>query len=411
MSRRTPRKAPPPPPLAPSRPALAVALVAALAGLALAVALTRLHAQAHAGVASFCAINEAVNCDRVATSRYSIVLGIPVSVWGIFGFVLASALAALGLVRRRLHPTWPAGLLALVAIVSVAASAALAFVSEFLIGSLCLLCAASWLAAVVLLVAAIRACRPGGGVGKALGADVAALRGRPGIALGAIAVAIAVVAATAMAYPAYWKRGAAEKAKVGAGANGAKVGASGGPATAASPPAKAGSATTGAAEAAPVVVFSDYQCPYCAKVHLEVKAASARRPDLRIEKRHFPLDRACNPLLDRPFHDTACLLARAAICADAQGRFEAMDDALYANQEARRPVDALARSIGLDVGRFQACLAAPETTRRLEADVTAGIRAGVRATPSFVVGGKVHSGELPEELLGAPAPAPAPPTR
>jgi uncharacterized membrane protein len=199
-----------------------VALVAALVGLGFAVALTRLHAQAHAGVASFCAINEAVNCDRVATSRYSVVLGIPVSVWGIFGFVAAGTLAALGLARRRLHPTWPVGLLAAVAVISVAASAVLAYVSEFVIGSLCLLCAGSWLAAVVLLVAAIRASRPAGGVGAAIRGDLAAVRARPGVALGAVAVAIVVVAATAMAYPRYWEKGGPQpQARGAAGATGA----------------------------------------------------------------------------------------------------------------------------------------------------------------------------------------------
>jgi protein-disulfide isomerase len=401
MSRRpsrTARTAPPPPPPAPSRASLAVALLAALAGLGLAVALTRLHAQAHAGVASFCAINEAVNCDRVATSRYSVALGVPVSVWGVFGFGLAALLAALGLARRRLHPTFPAGLLAAVALVSVAASAVLAFVSEFLIGSLCVLCAASWLAAVVLLVAALRACRPAGGVGAAVRADAGALRQRPRLALAAAAVGIAVVAATAAAYPAYWKRAARST-----------TASPSGPSPGAAP--SQGSSTQGVApaEAGAVVIFSDYECPYCAKVHADVKAIQARRPELRFEKRHFPLDRACNPLLDRPFHQTACLLARAALCAEAQGRFEAMDAALYANQGARRPVDALARDLGLDVERFQACLAAPETTRRLEADVNAGLRAGVRATPSFVIGGKVHSGAFPEDLLpprAAPASAP-----
>ena len=47
-----------------------VAAALAVAGLTLALMLVRQHAQAHAGVESFCSINEFVNCDRVATSRF-----------------------------------------------------------------------------------------------------------------------------------------------------------------------------------------------------------------------------------------------------------------------------------------------------------------------------------------------------
>ncbi|HTP49073.1 MAG TPA: vitamin K epoxide reductase family protein, partial [Anaeromyxobacteraceae bacterium] len=82
-----------PAPLSPRR-ALWAALALALAGLACALYLARLHQQAHAGIASFCAINETFNCDRVATSRYSVLLGLPVAVWGVFAFGAASALAA-----------------------------------------------------------------------------------------------------------------------------------------------------------------------------------------------------------------------------------------------------------------------------------------------------------------------------
>jgi 2-hydroxychromene-2-carboxylate isomerase len=76
-----------------------------------------------------------------------------------------------------------------------------------------------------------------------------------------------------------------------------------------------------------------------------------------------------------------------------------MEDLLFANQHGREPVEALAARIGLDTDRFGACLSSPETHRRLSADVAAAMRDGVRATPSFVLGGTVYAGELPPELL------------
>ena len=100
----------------------------------------------------------------------------------------------------------------------------------------------------------------------------------------------------------------------------------------------------------------------------------------------------------------ACELARAGICAEAQGRFEAMDDALFANQAEKAPVEELARRVGLDLDRLRACLAAPETEARLKSDIQEGIQAGIRGTPSYVVDGKVFPGDL-AQLLGAPSSA------
>src|SRR5512132_1131364 len=94
----------------PSRNALAAVLVLSALGLTLALALTRLHAQAHAGLTSFCALNDVVNCDRVAMSGYSQFAGLPVALWGALGYAVMGGLAASGLQPRQ-KPTWPAGLL------------------------------------------------------------------------------------------------------------------------------------------------------------------------------------------------------------------------------------------------------------------------------------------------------------
>ena len=62
------------------RRALIASAALATVGLVLAGVLAYEHAQAHAGATSFCAINDFVNCDRAATSSYSVVLGLPVAV-------------------------------------------------------------------------------------------------------------------------------------------------------------------------------------------------------------------------------------------------------------------------------------------------------------------------------------------
>ncbi len=340
----------------------------------MALVLARLHVRAHAGETSFCSISETVNCDKVATSRYSVVLGIPVAVWGAAGYALAAALAGWGLARKRPRTSFPAGLLFGVAAVAVAASIALAVVSKVLIGAWCLLCMASWALSAALLVAALRACRPQGAA-AALRADLALARARPGRTAGAIAAGIALVTVVGLAYPAYWARAKAAPARA---------------------PADGGAQLSGPVT---VVEYSDYECPFCARAHEDLRTLRSTHPELTVVRRHFPLDPACNPALKKVVHPMACGLARAGICAEAQGKFDAMDDALFRNQKADVPVPVLAERIGLDIPSFRDCLDAPQTTRRLAADVQAGIAAGVRATPTYVVNGVASAGEIPADVL------------
>jgi protein-disulfide isomerase len=106
-------------------------------------------------------------------------------------------------------------------------------------------------------------------------------------------------------------------------------------------------------------------------------------------------------------HAGACGLAAAAICADEQGKLDAMSDALFRNQKQKLPLDEIAKQVGVEPKAFQACLAAPSTRRRLDQDIAAGIAIGIQATPTYVVNGLSYSGKLPAEAL-PPATARAP---
>jgi uncharacterized membrane protein/protein-disulfide isomerase len=432
-ARRAARPVPPP------RGALVVALLLAALGLALSLYLARLHVRAHAGLASFCDVNDVVNCDRVATSAYSVALGIPVAVWGAIGYALAGCLAALGVARRGPHPGWPRGLLFALAAAAAAVSIALALVSELAIGAWCLVCAASWLVSFGLLAASWRGCRALGGPLGCLRADVSALAARPGATVFAALAGAVSLAALAFAYPRYWVRAPTPRqaaiaspppaAPAPSRTSGAGSAEPAPPAAAAAPPAgptaspkhpgrhgpgratvdeKRGPAARAAAPAPArpqitIVEYSDYECPYCALAHEQTRALLAARPDIRIIHRQFPLDATCNPALKRTLHPEACSWARAGICGEEQGKSRAMDEALFANQKDRLPVQAVAERAGLDLARFQACLSAPETERRLSEDIAAARRQGIAGTPAYVIGGETYLGRLPESIVGPAA--------
>jgi len=139
-----------------------------------------------------------------------------------------------------------------------------------------------------------------------------------------------------------------------------------------------------------VVEFSDYECPFCTRAHdnmLRVLKKYGKR--IRFYYRHYPLDAACNTTLRSPMHRHACLAARAAICAHAQGRFWSFHDKLYRLKAtlSRAAILGLATTVKLGRHKFRRCLISARTRRILQADLAAGNRAKLTGTPTFYAGG------------------------
>jgi len=372
---------------APPRPdARAIVFAAlALAGLALSLVLARIHALASAGAGpSFCSLGETVNCDRVALSPYSVFLGIPLALWGAFGYASMLIMALLRLRNRGAASSWPTGLLLLLSGAAALATVPLALASAFVLRSLCILCAATWVIDWALFGLGWRQAREVGGPAQAIAHDLRAITSRPVRAVVTAAVTGSALIGGLAAYSTALMKSASNVPG----------------ATRAPPPAPQDAAARPAQLT--IFEFSDYECPHCARAHRDLRAALANRPGIHLEHRNFPLDPSCNPAVPRPFHRTACALARAAICAGDQGRFWEMNDALYANQGTGRSIEDLAATVGLDLAALRRCQDAPETVRRLDQEIASGMRAGVTATPTYAVGRALYQGTLPADVLGSP---------
>jgi protein-disulfide isomerase len=141
-----------------------------------------------------------------------------------------------------------------------------------------------------------------------------------------------------------------------------------------------------------IVEFSDYQCPFCQRFFAttlpELKRDYIETGKVRYVFRDFPLDQ---------LHPQARKAAEAAHCAGEHGRFWEMHDVMFQNRAAlgAPQLTAYSRRIGLDVAAFEACLASGRYAARIERGLTDGAAAGVRGTPSFLVG-KSQSGDIVE---------------
>jgi protein-disulfide isomerase len=156
--------------------------------------------------------------------------------------------------------------------------------------------------------------------------------------------------------------------------------------------ATAGRPEKGAGAKAPVtiVMFSDYQCPFCKRGEDVIDQVMKTYGDkVRLVFRDFPL----------PMHPNARPAAEAANCANAQGKFWDYHAKLFANQSKLDESDlkTYAKDLGLDEAKFAKCLSDKPYKAAIDKDVEDGSKVGVNGTPAFFINGRMLSGAQPFE--------------
>lgn len=137
-----------------------------------------------------------------------------------------------------------------------------------------------------------------------------------------------------------------------------------------------------------VVVFSDFQCPFCSRAESTVRELEAAYPGkVRFVFKNQPL----------PFHEHARLAAKAALAAGEQGKFWEYHDVLFTHQREldRASLERYAEDLGLDLRRFRAALDDSRLDVAVEADVTEAHRLEVKGTPAFFINGRGLQGAQP----------------
>jgi len=354
---------------------MAGAAIASAAGTAIGLYLTVQKTIANLpGHSSICKINETLDCDRVNSSAWSEMLGLPTALWA-SAFYAGLTIIALNAWRER--PGYNrapvlvfggGGLASLFSIFMVWQSSKL--------GAYCLFCIGLYLVALLVLFSAGLAAREHG----YLTHFRAALFGHGDRSSGAALATSAIVLLVG--------GGVYESTDT--------------PAPASDPENysvgefyERPSGTLKLAGDEPVfghpnakytlVEFASYTCPHCAKLAQPIKKLVSRNRDLKLVHKLFVFDG--HPPLP----------AQAAWCAHQQGRFWEMNDLLFTNignTTERADLEFIAeKQVGLDLETFGACLDSPASLSATKADTKAGRDAGLEGTPTLYLGGLVPGEE------------------
>jgi len=179
-----------------------------------------------------------------------------------------------------------------------------------------------------------------------------------------------------------------------------EVGGGSAPAAAGEPPAgppkkvDIGNAPTRGPKNAPinVVLFSDFQCPFCGRVEPSITELEKAYPGkVRVAWKNFPLS----------FHNNAKPAAEAALAANEQGKFWEMHDILFKNQQALTAADLekYAKEIGLNMDKYKAAVESHKFAAQVENEMKQGSELGVSGTPAAFVNGQLVSGAQPVDAF------------
>lgn len=144
-----------------------------------------------------------------------------------------------------------------------------------------------------------------------------------------------------------------------------------------------------------LVEFSDYQCSYCRRFHVEVLPALRRAyidtGKLQLIFKDYPLSS----------HREALPAAVAGRCAAAQGKFWPMNELLFAHQDRLEAAlySRLAQTLALDLEAFRLCTQDPALRVAVQRDQQQALNLGIHATPGFLIG-RMQGGQMLVERVG-----------
>lgn len=140
-------------------------------------------------------------------------------------------------------------------------------------------------------------------------------------------------------------------------------------------------------------LYTDYQCPYCAKAEPKFEEAAKKLDGImNVTVRHMPLN----------MHANAVPAALAVEAAEAQDKHLEMANKLFATQndwknikerdKLRTLFNDYAKELGLNVEEFDKVLLASDTVKPIQRDYEHAVKIGVKGTPTFVVNDKIVDG-------------------
>jgi protein-disulfide isomerase/uncharacterized membrane protein len=339
-----------------------------------------------------CDISATFNCTSAYLSSYGSFAGLPVALLGAFWFGLALFLLISARASGVPNDDHVPGYLFALSVPALAFALYLGYAAFFVLKTVCVLCVLTYLSiAVIFAVSGMTTKFSLTTLPARLGRDLKALVATPA----ALIAAVLFVAGAASAF-AFFPRESADAATATSAESQAA-------ASAPIPPDEQAKIEKYLSEApramipvdspAPVVIvkFNDYQCPPCRQTFdmykpLKAKWEKEAPGKVKFVTKDFPLESECNATIKGGVHVLACEAAAAVRMARVNGKSDALEDWIFANQQGLT-LDGLKKAV-LDIGGVKNFDQQYQTVLTdVKGDTALGGLLGVGQTPTFYVNG------------------------
>lgn len=335
---------------------------------------------------SICAISQAINCDTVAQSDYSILFSVPLAFWGTLSFLFYLFLIILGRTKDK-YPIWI--FIFLFGLLCSLVSIYLGYISAVEIESYCIFCLTCYLCHfgisfyAFIIHQRFKITYTSATITKAYNILTSTWINKT-----ICSVFITIIITGPFTYPHYWEfsttnhfspdisTGITENGNPWIGAQEPKL---------------------------EITIYSDYQCFQCYKMHALLSNLVSQHPQqLRLIHVQFPLDHKYNPAIVRQsYHVGSGVLALIGIQAANQGKFWQVNEKLYriGRNKGELDIKEFAKSNKLDPQKLIQVQHDPQAIIQLRKDMTKGIEMSINSTPSFEINGNIFRGTIPLEIF------------
>ncbi len=339
---------------------------------------------------SFCNMNEFVDCDSVAQTSKAVFLGIPLTYWGFllyFFILMLLNVEKLTKIKLKNHEIFwflkvfknPYSYISTFGIISFFISVILAIISIFQIHKICILCFVTYF--INLGIGLIATDFENGGIKKSFkdsfydfisGIKEATIPFLIALVLGGIFLTYATVEMP------FASRKQSIKHYMLMKHNPYKI---------------SGNVLGNPNGKIKVHLYSDFKCPVCYSYNIMLHKLAKENKEVLIIHHNFPLDKECNPYLEKQMHKDAGRMARYSIGAENQGKYWDMANELYENPPKNDDeAIKLAEKIGLDTEKFKEDINSHKTYDRIRKEIDDAIALGLDGTPNIIINGNRYFG-------------------
>lgn len=341
-------------------------------------------------LASFCSINDFIDCDGIAKTTESQFFGIPLAYWGLFlySFILLMLFAGklknfrllkfLEVFKNSLSYISMLGLIAFII------SMSLLCISLFEIKKICVLCAFTYILNLLISIVATDFKNKGWvGEFKTCVADFFDAVKNKAYLIAFICVMLAaggflVWTGTSYKFAPQVKRQKQFKEFFASKHN--QYAVSGNVLGEKDAPLK-------------VHVYTDYMCPICSVYNIMIHKLAKELKGIEIIHHDLPLDMECNKYLIRPFHFGSCRMARYAQAAELQGKFWDVNSLFFEKKpQSDEEIKAIADELGLNFDELKKAAESKAVNESILKSIDSAYSQKIDATPAMKVDDEVVIG-------------------